>query len=153
MQTTISLGSQRRRIIGAVVLAAAALSLTACGDQVTAARDFYSYAHYQASQANVAGQLADIIVAEGPLAADKDGVPAPATLFRERCTRPVAAGAIYTCVAIVNTGQRIYIARAATLDPIEPHTLAVIAGPHGSVTITSVGTGMQSHDVKISLRP
>jgi hypothetical protein len=142
-----------RRAIGACAVATVAVSLTACGDTVTAARDWYSIASHVGSRTIVGGQPFLVMDYAGQLETDiYHGSVVPGSRFQEHCSRPDVTGASWTCQAIVNTGQRVYVAAGTTSSDLN-HTLPVQAGSHGTFTMKLIGGGTLSMAVKLSLRP
>ncbi len=143
------------------VAAAVALSLTACGNTVTASHDWYSFASVTSTfappGAGPAGTSTALAITQfnGVLTTSQSSKPVTATLVREECQRPATGEAAtpYTCVLFLNAGAKNYVAFGTTFDLYgASYTLKTLTNPAASIIITPLGATPRTVHLRISAR-
>jgi hypothetical protein len=132
---------QRRAVLVAVSGITVAAAVAGCGDPITANHSWKSLdalvtVTEKVGQTNVNGT-----VVIGKLT-DAQGNPVLSTIFQETCVRetikPSTPAASYKCLAIINTGPKIYVAEGVTDGPFGKLTSLSGGSAPGSITITKL---------------
>jgi hypothetical protein len=132
-----------KRLSAAAAGLAIGATLIGCGDNVTGGhtwRSIVTETVHRVQQNSNSQILYDTLT--GPLV-DSNNRPVPGTLFRESCNRLYVGGVLkqdWNCLALVNTGQRVYVAGGHADGPIGE--LPTLADPRlgGALFIGLVGT-------------
>ncbi|HEX4016075.1 MAG TPA: hypothetical protein VHX15_05000 [Frankiaceae bacterium] len=148
------LGLRRRSVLLGISAITVAAAVAGCGDPITANHSWKSLdalvtVTEKVGQANVMGTAV-----VGRLT-DAQGNPVLSTVFQETCVRETTSGSpamAYRCLAIINTGPKIYVAGGMADGPFGKLTSLAGGSAPGSITITKLsGTQPANKPVLIQI--
>ncbi len=147
----------RTKMSAAALAIVAGSALAACGDRITANRDWYSTPSITSQVRSADGRIEQTLILDGLLATSKTGTVVPGTSFHLDCVQfdDHLGHNPYNCLMLVNAGQKVYVASARqdkVLSSELPHQLNTLTDPEGSLSYTVLGIGTKSVHLKISAR-
>jgi hypothetical protein len=157
---------RRRSVIMASGGLAVAGVLAACGNPVTANRDFSAVTIYVTVQQQVNGQTARVEAVNEGVALDSKGNQIKGTFFEESCAQVAKTGTKqWRCLTyFAPGGSKLYVAGGLTNDPFGAQQMLDRANSTGTMTVTkvketaipsnahNVPKGAKAYIVKIALR-
>ncbi len=128
-------------VVGASGLAMVG-ALAACGDPITANRDFRAFTALVTVTQNAGNATEEGKLLTGPLV-DASQKPIAGTHFQEECVRVTVSGKTsnYRCLAFLNAGRRLYVTIGETDGVFSTLKSLSAKSPKATMTIRKISGG------------